>query len=65
MKKFSEKVIFMRFMVISIYLLCLSSCGTAIAIVDTVGEVAVYGAKTVVKAVDALTPDIVNKKTKD
>jgi hypothetical protein len=31
-------------------------------VADTVGTVAVYGAKTIVNTVDAITPDLVNKK---
>jgi hypothetical protein len=42
----------------------LSSCSTAIAIADTAGSAIVYGAKTIVNTVDAITPDIVNKKEK-
>jgi hypothetical protein len=49
---------------LSLLLLCaiISGCGTALAIADGVGTVAVYGVKTVVNTVDAITPDIVNKK---
>jgi hypothetical protein len=43
----------------------LTSCSTAIAVADAAGSVVVYGAKTVVNTVDAITPDIVNKKKKD
>lgn len=42
--------------------LALSGCGTALAVADGVGTVVVYGVKTVVNTVDAITPDIVNKK---
>jgi hypothetical protein len=44
-------------------LLCaqLSACGTLLAVADGVGTVAVYGVKTVINTVDAVTPDIVNK----
>ena len=50
-----------------IFLMCLllSACSTAIAVADTAGSAVVYGAKTVVNTVDAITPDIVNKKKKD
>jgi len=50
-----------------ISLLCflLASCSTAIAIADVAGSAVVYGAKAVVNTVDAITPDIVNKKKKD
>lgn len=39
----------------------LSACGTLLALADGVGTVAVYGVKTVINTVDAITPDIVNK----
>jgi len=52
----------MRLLLISIALLSLSSCSTVLAVADTVGTVAVYGAKTIVNTVDAITPDLVNKK---
>ena len=49
------------------FVLCLflSGCSTAIAVAYTAGSAVVYGAKTVVNTVDAITPDIVNKKKKD
>jgi hypothetical protein len=43
----------------------LASCSTAVAVADAAGSAVVYGAKTVVNTVDAITPDIVNKKKKD
>lgn len=45
-------------------LICLAvgGCGTALAIADGVGTAVVYSVKTVVNTVDAITPDIVNKK---
>ena len=51
----------MRYMVI---LMCslLSACSTVVSISDGIGTAAVYGVKTVVNTVDAITPDIVNKK---
>ena len=52
----------MRFIAISLLVLNFSGCSTALAIADGVGTVAVYGVKTVVNTVDAVTPDIVNKK---
>jgi hypothetical protein len=42
----------------------LASCSTVIAVADTAGSAIVYGAKTIVNTVDAITPDIVNKKDK-
>lgn len=49
---------------LAVFILCsqLSSCGTLLAVADGVGTVAVYGVKTVINTVDAITPDIVNKK---
>ena len=35
---------------------------TVLAIADAAGSAVVYGAKTVVNTIDAITPDIVNKK---
>ena len=52
----------MRYFLIIGSLLTLSACSTALAVADTVGSVVVYGAKTVVNTIDAITPDIVNKK---
>jgi hypothetical protein len=53
---------YMRYLLIVISLLSLSACSTALAVADTVGTVVVYGAKTIVNTVDAITPDLVNKK---
>ncbi len=39
----------------------LTGCGTLLAVADGVGTVAVYGVKTVINTVDAITLDIVNK----
>lgn len=39
----------------------LSGC-TVLAIADAAGAAVVYGAKTTVNVLDAVTPDIVNKK---
>ncbi len=35
---------------------------TVLAIADAAGSAVVYGAKTAVNVLDAITPDIVNKK---
>ena len=40
---------------------CLSGC-TVLAIADAAGSAVVYGVKTTVNVLDAVTPDIVNKK---
>ena len=55
----------MRLFMITLLSFLLTSCSTAIAVADAAGSVVVYGAKTVVNTVDAITPDIVNKKKKD
>lgn len=55
----------MRLFFITLLCSLLASCSTAIALADTAGSAVVYGAKTVVNTVDAITPDIVNKKKKD
>ena len=41
--------------------LVLSGC-TLLAIADAAGSAVVYGVKTTVNVLDAVTPDIVNKK---
>ena len=55
----------MRLFITTIIFTLLASCSTAIAVADVAGSAVVYGAKTVVNTVDAITPDIVNKKKKD
>jgi uncharacterized protein YceK len=52
----------MRVIVIAWVSFVLAGCSTVIAIADGIGTVAVYGAKTVINTVDAITPDIVNPK---
>jgi len=45
---------------------CLSLQGCAvIAVADAVASTVIYTGKTVINVVDAVTPDIVNKKKKD
>jgi len=41
--------------------LCLQGC-TLLAIVDAAGSAVVYGVKTTVNVLDAVTPDIINRK---
>ena len=43
-------------------ILCLQGCATAFAVVDVAGATVVYAGKTVVNTIDAITPDIVDKK---
>jgi len=38
----------------------LQGCATAVAVVDVTASTAIYAGKTVVKTIDAVTPDIVN-----
>ena len=40
---------------------CLSGC-TVLAIADAAGSAVVYGVKTTVNVLDAVTPDVFNKK---
>ena len=40
--------------------LSLSACSTVLAVADVAGTTVVYGVKTVVNTIDAITPDIVN-----
>ena len=42
--------------------LCLLQGCTVLAIADAAGSAVVYGVKTTVNVLDAVTPDIVNKK---
>ncbi len=44
--------------------LTLQGC-TVLAVADVAASTVVYGVKTVVNVVDAVTPDIINKKKKD
>lgn len=43
-------------------LLLITQCSTTVAVLDVAGSTVVYAGKTVVNTVDALTPDIVNRK---
>ena len=52
----------MRHLIIVLSCCVMSSCSTAVAVLDVAGSAVVYGAKTVVNVIDAITPDIVNKK---
>jgi predicted small secreted protein len=52
----------MRVIVIALVSFVLAGCSTVMAVADGVGTAAVYGVKTVINTVDAITPDIVNKK---
>jgi hypothetical protein len=55
---------FMKFLFLflaGLVMTCLSGC-TVLAIADAAGSAVVYGVKTTVNVLDAVTPDIVNKK---
>ena len=53
----------MRLLTVIFLCIQLAGCSTVLAVADGVGTAAVYGAKTVINAVDAITPDVVNKKS--
>ena len=63
----SFKVFAMKFINACVVLLtCLSLQGCAIvAVADVVASTVIYTGKTVVNVIDAVTPDIVNKKKKE
>ena len=47
-------------------IMCLSLQGCAVvAVADVVASTVIYTGKTVINVLDAVTPDIVNKKKKD
>ncbi len=52
---------FFAFLLALALALGLSGC-TVLAIADAAGSAVVYGVKTTVNVLDAVTPDIVNKK---
>ena len=52
---------FLKCLAVAFGALALSGC-TLLAIADAAGSAVVYGVKTTVNVLDAVTPDIVNKK---
>ena len=52
-----------KILLILFYCVLLSGCATTVAIVDLAGATAVKAVKTTVKAVDAITPDIIEQHT--
>ena len=54
----------MKYLAVLVVCAALQGC-TVLAIADVAASTVVYGVKTVVNAVDAVTPDIINKKKKD
>ena len=51
-----------RLLLIILISIFLNACSTTLAVMDVTGSAIVYAGKTIVNTVDALTPDIVNKK---
>lgn len=51
----------MKFFGLIVLLAALQGC-TVLAVADAAGSAVVYGVKTAVNVVDALTPDIINHK---
>jgi len=52
----------MNKLLIILSVLSLQGCATAFAVADVTVSTVVYAGKTVINTVDAVTPDIVNKK---
>jgi len=52
----------MRLFTVIFLCIHLSACMTMFAVADVVGTATVYGVKTVINTVDAITLDLVNKK---
>ncbi len=52
-----------RFLILYVAMMAISLSGcTVLAIADAAGSAVVYGVKTTVNVLDAVTPDIVSKK---
>jgi hypothetical protein len=52
----------MKSVVAVLVLACvLQGCATAVAVVDVAASTVIYGARTAVNVLDAVTPDIVNR----
>ena len=52
----------LRSLVLCVIIMSMAGCATAVAVVDVAGSAAVYTVKTTVNVLDAITPDIVNRK---
>jgi len=52
----------LRSLVLCVTIMSIAGCATAVAVVDVAGSAAVYTVKTTVNVLDAITPDIVNRK---
>ena len=55
---------FMKFALAIVACLGLQGCAV-VAVADAVASTVIYTGKTVINVIDAVTPDIVNKKKKD
>lgn len=51
----------MKYLVLIPLSVCLQGC-SVLAIADAAGSAVVYGVKTTINVLDAVTPDIINKK---
>jgi hypothetical protein len=51
----------MKYIALALMSVFLQGC-TLLAVADAAGSAVVYGVKTTVNVIDAVTPDIVNKK---
>ena len=54
----------MKFALVICACICLQGCAV-VAVADAVASTVIYTGKTVVNVIDAVTPDIINKKKKD
>lgn len=57
----AQKVIKMKYLIVLVVLSLLGGC-TVLAVADAAASALVYGVKTTVNVLDAVTPDIMNKK---
>ena len=60
---FARNELNMKYLLVLLSCLSLQGC-TVLAIADAAASTVVYGVKTTVNVLDAITPDIVNKKDK-
>ena len=54
----------MKFTIVIVACLSLQGCAV-VAVADAVATTVIYTGKTVINVIDAVTPDIINKKKKD
>jgi hypothetical protein len=55
-------ILILRNLLLCVTISSLTGCATAVAVADAAGSAAVYTVKTTVNVLDAITPDIVNRK---